>query len=94
MNTLKMIGLTGFTTLALAAFGTSAIAADARISVLDIEDAGEEVVAVVRFSGRTRESDVPYDHTWGYVCRITDGRLTHFRAFVEPDEARAAAGLT
>jgi ketosteroid isomerase-like protein len=66
----------------------------ASISVEETCDAGDEVVAVVRVSGQTRESRIPYDHTWGYVCRIKDDKLSYFRAYLNAEEALEAAGLS
>jgi ketosteroid isomerase-like protein len=63
------------------------------VSVTDVRDAGGQIVAIVRVSGRTRESGVPFDHTWGYVCRMEDRTLSYFRAYFNPDEALKAAGL-
>ena len=34
-----------------------------------------------------------YDHTWGYVFRVRDGRISYWRAYFEPDDARRALGL-
>jgi ketosteroid isomerase-like protein len=62
-------------------------------SVTDVRDAGGQIVAIVRVSGRTRESGIPFDHTWGYTCRMEDGRLSYFRAYFNPGEALEAAGL-
>jgi len=66
----------------------------AAVSVVEVRDAGNEVVAIVQVSGRARESGVPYDHTWGYVCRTEDGRLSYFRAYLDFAEALEAAGLS
>jgi ketosteroid isomerase-like protein len=62
--------------------------------VKDIRDAGEEVVAIVRVAGRTRDTGIPYDHTWGYTCRTTDGAVSYFRAWFSPAEALEAFGLS
>jgi catechol 2,3-dioxygenase-like lactoylglutathione lyase family enzyme len=65
-----------------------------KISPREICDAPEHVVALVTVAGRARESDLPYEHTWGYVCKTDAGRLTFFRAHFDPKEARSkAAGL-
>jgi ketosteroid isomerase-like protein len=59
----------------------------------EVIDAGDELVALVRVSGVSKGADVPVDHTWGYVCRIRDGQLAYQRAYWDPDEALAAAGV-
>ena len=66
---------------------------EASASVLDLRDAGDAVVAVVRVSGQTRDAGVPYDHTWGYLCRTENGKVTYFRAYFDPREALEEAGL-
>jgi ketosteroid isomerase-like protein len=50
----------------------------ASFSVLDIRDADDEVIALVRVSGRTRESELPYEQTWGYRCRTEADRVSYF----------------
>ena len=71
-------------------------AADAEIlrSVEEVIDAGDEVVAVVRVSGTSKGADVPFEHLWAYVCRVRDGKLVYQRAYWDPDEALAAAGVS
>jgi ketosteroid isomerase-like protein len=59
----------------------------------DVIDTGSEVVALVRVTGVSTGGDVPFDHLWGYVCRVRDGQLVYQRAYWDPDEALAAAGV-
>ena len=59
-----------------------------------VRDAGSEVVAIVRVAGRTRDSGIPYDHTWGYTCRTTDGAVSYFRAWFSAAAALEASGLS
>jgi ketosteroid isomerase-like protein len=63
------------------------------ISLREIRAAADQVVAVVTVAGRARDSDIPYEHTWGYVCEAAAGRLTYFRAYFDPREAFDAARL-
>jgi ketosteroid isomerase-like protein len=63
------------------------------VSVVDVRDADDKVIALVRVAGRTRESALPYEHTWGYLCRTDEGRVIYFRAYLSPGEAFEAAGL-
>ena len=63
------------------------------LSVERIVDAGDDVVALVRVSGVSKGADVPFDHLWAYVCRLRDGKLAYQRAYWDPDEALAAAGV-
>jgi ketosteroid isomerase-like protein len=55
--------------------------------------AGDRLVALVRFDLVSAGGDVPTDHLWGYVCEARDGKLSYLRAYWEPDEALAAAGV-
>jgi ketosteroid isomerase-like protein len=64
-----------------------------RMEVEDVIDGGDEVVAIVRINGISKGGDVPFDHRWAYVCRIRDGKLAYQRAYWDPDEALAAAGV-
>ena len=59
----------------------------------DLVDAGDAVVAVVRVSGVSKGADVPFEHLWGYVCRVEDGQLAYQRAYWDPQEASSDAGL-
>ena len=63
------------------------------LSVERIVDAGDDVVPLVRVSGVSKGADVPFDHLWAYVCRLRDGKLAYQRAYWDPDEALAAAGV-
>ena len=64
------------------------------ISLREIHDADDQVVAVVTVAGNTQESNVPYEHTWGYVCEADANQVTYFRAHLDPTEARDAVGLS
>jgi len=56
-----------------------------------VEPLGDSVFALVRATGRTREAQVPFDHTWGYRCRMTEGLVSYLRAYLDPEAAREAA---
>jgi ketosteroid isomerase-like protein len=64
----------------------------AKMELERIVEAGGEVVALVRVTGSSKGADVPFDHLWGYVCRVRDGKLSYLRAYWDPEEALAAAG--
>ena len=55
-------------------------------------DAGERQVAFVRFRGQSA-SGVPHEHLWGYLVELRDRRIVYCRAYYDPEEALAAAGL-
>jgi ketosteroid isomerase-like protein len=62
-------------------------------SVERVVDAGDEVAWIVQFAGRSPSTDAPNAHRWGYVGRLHEGRLAYFRAYYDPDEALATAGV-
>jgi len=65
-----------------------------RVGVERVLDAGKRgVVAIVRFNGQA-PSGLPYEHTWGYVLQVEDGRLASIRAYYELPEALEAVGLS
>jgi ketosteroid isomerase-like protein len=66
----------------------------ARLDVEKVVDAGDETVAVIRISGVSEGAEVPFDQVWGYVCRLRDGKLGYYRAYTDPEEALADAGVS
>ncbi|MFN2617253.1 MAG: nuclear transport factor 2 family protein [Thermoleophilaceae bacterium] len=56
-------------------------------------DAGDRVVLIFRASGQSAGGGVPFEQEWAYVWRFRDGRVVEWRAYVDKDEALAAAGL-
>jgi ketosteroid isomerase-like protein len=64
-------------------------------AVLETVVAGSRgVVAVVTLAMRPAGVSAPVRQRWGYVCEVAGGRITRFRAYVDPDEAFEAAGAT
>jgi ketosteroid isomerase-like protein len=59
--------------------------------IVEVREAGTRVVATVRIRGESRGLEVPFDHTWGYACEVRDGRISYFRAYLDPDRAIAEA---
>jgi hypothetical protein len=51
------------------------------------------VVVLVRVKGDSA-AGVPWDHLWGYLCRTRAGQLEYLRAYWNPDEALADAGVS
>jgi len=64
-----------------------------KMEVEDLVDAGDGIVALVRVSGISKGADIPFEHLWGYVCRVRDGQLAYQRAYWDPEEALSAAGV-
>lgn len=52
---------------------------------------GDQVVAYVRLRGFAHESDFEIDMKVGQIWTVKEGRIVRFRAYVDRDEAVAAA---
>jgi ketosteroid isomerase-like protein len=44
------------------------------------------VVVIFRYTGVTPGAGVPFEHLWAWVVQMRDGKATHIRAYVDPDE--------
>ncbi len=64
------------------------------VTVEQVFDAGDRQVPFVRFRGQASASGVPFDHLWGYVVELREGRIAYLRAYYEPQAALKAAGLS
>jgi ketosteroid isomerase-like protein len=56
-------------------------------------DAGDQVVAVLRVSGRGKKSGASFDSHESAVCTIRDGKLWRVRVYATKAEALKAVGL-
>ncbi len=56
-------------------------------------EVGEDVLVIGNFDARGVASGVDVRLPVGWVARVRDGRLTHLRAYSDPDAAREAVGL-
>jgi len=65
---------------------------DWRLEVEDLADAGDEVVAIVRQSGRSKTTGLPVDMRFAQLWTLSDGKQTRMRMYAEPEEALRAAG--
>ena len=63
------------------------------VTVEEFVEAGDRLVALIRFNVVSAVGDVPLDQVWGYVCEGRDGKLIHLRAYSDPEEALSAAGV-
>ena len=62
---------------------------------VELIDAGEEnVIAVIRVSGRAKLSGVEADLTYAALYTFRDGKIARGREYSTRDEAREATGLT
>jgi len=66
---------------------------DVTAEVQELVETERGIFVRFRNTGRATASGMSYDHTWGYVFRVCDGRISYWRAYFEPDDARRAVGL-
>ena len=71
--------------------GYDALMGFSRSSVEQVVAVGDQVVVVLRVAVKPQGSAHSVEHRWGYVCRVREERVGFFQAYVEPDEAFAAA---
>ena len=60
---------------------------DWRLELKDLIDAGDQVVAIVHQSGRSKATGLPVDMTFAQVWTLEDGKQTRMRMYADPDEA-------
>jgi uncharacterized protein len=64
-----------------------------QIEVEEFRDAGEDVVALVRFRATAAASGIDFDVPFAHVCRLRDGKLLRFHAYGDSQEALHSVGL-
>jgi hypothetical protein len=64
-----------------------------RMDVVDVLDAGDDVVAFVRVKCRTARDDVAVEHAPASVWTLRDGKVTRIRFYLDRETALEAAGL-
>jgi uncharacterized protein len=67
---------------------------DFRVEPVELIDAGEDVVAVVRVSGRAKLSGVETELTYAELWTLRDGKIARGRQYFTRAEALEAAGLS
>ena len=67
---------------------------DWRLEVRELIDAGDDVVAVLHQSGRSKTTGLEVDMDFAQVWTIKDGKQTRMRMYADPDEALRAVGLS
>jgi ketosteroid isomerase-like protein len=65
-----------------------------RIEVTDIRDLDDVVVALTRLRARGTASGAEVDRPFGWVFRFENGLIRHAWAYLSPEEALQAAGLS
>jgi ketosteroid isomerase-like protein len=59
-----------------------------------IEADDETVIAVFRIHARGKASGAPVEMRLAHLVTVRDGRAVRMKAYLDPDEARRAAGLS
>jgi ketosteroid isomerase-like protein len=67
---------------------------DWRLEVRELIDAGDDVVAVLHQSGRSKTTGLEVDMDFAQVWTIKAGKQTRMRMYADPDEALRAVGLS
>ena len=66
---------------------------DFRGEVIELIDVGDDVIAVMRLTGRAKLSGVETDLTFAAIYTIQDGKIARGREFWTREQALEAAGL-
>jgi len=64
-----------------------------RLEVVDIKDAGDEVVAILHQSGTAKTTGLEVDMDFAQIWTIEGGKQVRSRIYADPEEALRAAGL-
>jgi ketosteroid isomerase-like protein len=68
---------------------------ESQVELEQVLDAGgNQVVSIFRFTGQARASGLHHEYRWGYVFRIPGGRVDRIQAYLDPEEALEAVGLS
>ena len=67
---------------------------DWQLDLEELHDAGDEVVVVLRQTGRSKSTGLEVDMTFAQVFTMEGGRQTRMRMYADPADALEAAGLS
>jgi ketosteroid isomerase-like protein len=68
--------------------------AEVEIETPEIRDLGDRIVATGRIRTRGKESGAESQSPFGYLAEVKDGKAIRVRAYLDPNEALEAAGLS
>jgi ketosteroid isomerase-like protein len=63
------------------------------ISLEEVREGDNGVFALVRIAGESSGAKIPWDQSFGYHCRVRDGKMSYFRAYFDIEQARRDAGV-
>jgi ketosteroid isomerase-like protein len=64
-----------------------------RLEVIELKDAGDEVVAIVHQSGRSKTTGLEVEMDFAQLWTFEGGKQKRMRMYADPHEALRAAGL-
>jgi ketosteroid isomerase-like protein len=64
-----------------------------RIEVEQILEAGDRLVSIHRWRAKARHTGIEFDSPLAYVLTFRDGKIIHFRSYLDPEQAIDAVGL-
>ena len=67
---------------------------DWRREVRELIDAGDDVVAILHQSGRSKTTGLEVDMDFAQVWTLKDGKQTRMRMYADPDDALREVGLS
>jgi ketosteroid isomerase-like protein len=67
---------------------------EVQIEISEVRDLGDRIVAIGRIRTRGRESGAETESPLGYLAEFNNGRMVRIWSYLDPDEARKAAGLS
>jgi ketosteroid isomerase-like protein len=65
-----------------------------RAEIVELIEAQNSVIAILRLAGRGAGSEIEMDETDAHVFTFRDEKITHWRAFTDRSQALKAAGLS
>lgn len=63
------------------------------IELEQIIDSGDRLVSIHRWRAKARHTGIEFDTPLAYIWTFRDGTVIHFRSYLDPEQALAAAGL-
>jgi ketosteroid isomerase-like protein len=63
------------------------------VELEQIVGAGDRLVSIHRLRSKARHTGIEFDTPLAYAWTFRDGKVIHFRSFLDPDQAIAAADL-
>jgi len=65
-----------------------------RLDLVDLVDAGDEVVAILHQSGTSKTTGLQVDMDFAQLWTVENGKQTYMRMYADPEEALRAASLS